>query len=1178
MKKEEKILFALDAVDDGLIDDAAPCLKKASSRPRYYKIAAVAACLVLAVATVLTATLLGGDNDPPTTIPTYTPDSEFVASIRDYIINSEDTDLVGANNDVPEDSTGGSSNGNYMEITDNQVAGIVEGDLAKATDKYLFRLGSHTIYIYSINGKDSELVSYYTLPVIEGERSAQQYFDMFLSEDGCTLTLFCNNSGGTLGATAILSVDVTDVHNPVEKSRVIIDGRQNIVRRIGDKFYLITDWMFSKNRIDLDVPESYIPSIQYPDARHICDADKIIAPEKISGVYYRYLTVLSESDLSLYDEMAMMVSGTPRFVNGSIVFDAQYSAPETVGDKTVNRAYSKIGVLSITDRLEWRGSFTIKGWSSGHFSFDERDGYLRIVVSTTDRVSYTTYNDSASLYVYDINTLERVAAVEEFAPYGEGVTAVRFEGDKLYVCTAEIMTYQDPVYFFDLSDYSNISHVNTGFIDGFSTSLIDMGEGYLIGMGLENNLTCKIEVYKRDGDAVVSVDKYLFEGSYNSDYKSFLINREENYFGVNATVYSENYRSTEVYLVFRLEGERLTLVSTLEKSVSFPRSFVHDGSVYITLPNELYVMSEAGDIKCEIITTHTWGEKVLIQEPTCGHRGINRQTCSCGRVSESIDYSVEFVSHELSGGICTNCGEDVGSPSKNKGLLIYTSLHDGTCYVSGVRDSILGVLEIPDRAPNGDIVIGIGEGAIMYSGITELTLPDSLAVIGNYAFYYNYISYIDTKNVRTIGKGAFMMSEQLTGVRLGNRLESIGESAFGYCYALEEVVVPDSVSEIGSAAFTGCKAMRSIRLPSGLKKLSLGIFNQCNSLVQITLPEGLVTIEDYAFNGCSKLLTVNIPDSVESVGSRAFSYCDRLAQVQLGASVSSIGDSAFAECINLVEVVNRSNLDIQVGAKDHGMIAYYAISVIRGGSSLEFYGDYLFFTAEERNVLIGYFGNDTELYLPTLEGGRGYEVGAMLFKNNMDITAVHIPEGVTAIGDEAFSGCTGIDSITLPDSVIKIGRRAFSNCYFTRFDMGDGVVTVGEEAFQYCSKLVILTLSEKLEVIGNGAFSSCRKMNTSIPSSVREIGERAFLGCFKLSTARIPDGVTVIANSAFDNCNSLTTVIIPDSVVEIKSAFYGCTSLTRICYKGSEEQWNAILKDRNNGLFDKANITFNYAK
>ena len=44
------------------------------------------------------------------------------------------------------------------------------------------------------------------------------------------------------------------------------------------------------------------------------------------------------------------------------------------------------------------------------------------------------------------------------------------------------------------------------------------------------------------------------------------------------------------------------------------------------------------------------------------------------------------------------------------------------------------------------------------------------------------------------------------------------------------------------------------------------------------------------------------------------------------------------------------------------------------------------------------------------------------------MTSVTIGNGVTSIGDEAFSGCTGLTSVTIGNGVTSIGYAAFGNC------------------------------------------------------------------------------------------------------------------------------------------------------
>ena len=340
------------------------------------------------------------------------------------------------------------------------------------------------------------------------------------------------------------------------------------------------------------------------------------------------------------------------------------------------------------------------------------------------------------------------------------------------------------------------------------------------------------------------------------------------------------------------------------------------------------------------------------------------------------------------------------------------------------------------------------------------------------------------------------------------------------------VIIEQGVTSIGDYAFSGCESLTSITIPDSVTSIGNWAFFRCTSLTSITIPNSVTSIGDYAFYDCTSLTSITIPGSVTSIGDQAFLYCKSLTSITIPGSVTSIGDDAFSGCESLTSIT----IPDSVTSIGYGAFAYCT-------SLASIYVNPNNKTYDSRNNCNAIIQTDTN----TLIAGCRTTV---------------IPDSVTSIGDDAFSGCTSLSSITIPDSVTSIGGWAFSGCESLKSITIPGSVTsIGDEAFYRCESLTSITIPDSVTSIGGGAFDDCRS----------------------LTSITIPDGVTSIGHSAFYYCKSLTSVTIPDSVTSIgRSAFYYCESLSDVYYGGNEAQWNSIIIDDGNQSLTSAAIHYNY--
>ena len=454
----------------------------------------------------------------------------------------------------------------YVETTDNQTAGVIEGDLLKRTQSHTFYLrqtkdGRYLLCAYDINGWDSKQVAQYEIALKNESGFYGDSAELYLSEDGKQGTVVLQSYQKEEGSwqrpyVTFIGLDISDLPQITETGRTYLSGSYISTRKVDGQFLAMSEFSVRYNP-NFDNPAEFLPQYGAYGQMQSVAAEDIHLPETLTSANYTLVCTLDEKTLQTQDSAAFLSYSQETYISQeNLYFTRSYSEQEPREDyryRWVDK--TEITRLSYTGgTLEYKGAFSIDGTLKNRYSLDEYEGVLRAV--TTCNASYTP---SVNLYCVNVEDFSMLAVVEDFAPKGETAESVRFDKDKAYVCTAIVVTLKDPVFVFDLSDLTNITYKDTGEIDGYSSSLINFGDGYLVGIGYDWARKLKIEVYEEREDGVASVASYVDEVEFSEDYKSYFIDRENGYIGLG--VYGKT--SGDEYRLFAFDGSDLRLVKSL---------------------------------------------------------------------------------------------------------------------------------------------------------------------------------------------------------------------------------------------------------------------------------------------------------------------------------------------------------------------------------------------------------------------------------------------------------------------------------------------------------------------------------------------------------------------------------------------------------------------------------------
>ncbi|MBP3370386.1 MAG: leucine-rich repeat protein [Clostridia bacterium] len=211
-----------------------------------------------------------------------------------------------------------------------------------------------------------------------------------------------------------------------------------------------------------------------------------------------------------------------------------------------------------------------------------------------------------------------------------------------------------------------------------------------------------------------------------------------------------------------------------------------------------------------------------------------------------------------------------------------------------------------------------------------------------------------------------------------------------------------------------------------------------------------------------------------------------------------------------------------------------------GGTLMEYCSDDEFLINPD-GTLASYNGSAESVRIP--DGVTA--IGLNAFRKNPTISSVIIPEGVKRIEGRAFAFCDNLKSVSIPNTVNYIGNGAFFHCKsFNSITIPPSVEIIESWCFAE-SAFAEVKLSEGLKTIGADCFSECESLTSIyLPDSVSEIGERCFIQCYALRSVKLSSSLKKLPKAVFSRCVSLLSLECPSSLREIGfSALAECASL-----------------------------------
>ncbi|MDR1693053.1 MAG: beta-propeller domain-containing protein [Oscillospiraceae bacterium] len=414
--------------------------------------------------------------------------------------------------------------------TNEQVAGVSEGDIVKTDGVYLYALSDNKLRI--IRAADLTVVSVIELSgnlygqefYLIGDKLAvvaQEYADFGVMPDGLMVEPAIDSTAPNLppdtpaappapesdvfrafvpqrNFSLLLIYDITDREAPYEARRVHMDGWMVATRVVGDTVYLVSNksvWTLYGSADSQDILPYTRDSAAGEDFAPVGYNDIYYVPGTNDGSYL-LIGAINVNENQPFEPKAYLGAGSQLYMSAKAIYLTQtrYNGEFLSGDDSAAGFWQQGDEFTDILRFDveggeiyYGGMGTVPGSPISQYSMDEYNGFFRIATTAWQQGTFVSVLDAG---------LHTVGQVGPLMPE-ERMQSMRFMGTMGYIVTYE---NTDPLFTIDLSNPIDPRVLGELKIPGFSQYLHPVGDGLLLGIGRDTQ-----ELYTRDKNGVETV-------------------------------------------------------------------------------------------------------------------------------------------------------------------------------------------------------------------------------------------------------------------------------------------------------------------------------------------------------------------------------------------------------------------------------------------------------------------------------------------------------------------------------------------------------------------------------------------------------------------------------------------------------------------------------------------------